>query len=127
MHGRRHIIIFGRPFLNTCGAVIDCKKEKSLTKFDGEPYEFNFSKFTRPPYETDLPNEDFRVEQLASISLLLMMLCSNIWRVTKVRSSRKKEMRLTRFFFVSPRCLNTINPWRIWVPLYHLRKILFFI
>jgi hypothetical protein len=27
-------IIFGRPFLNTCGAVIDCKKEKILTKFD---------------------------------------------------------------------------------------------
>jgi hypothetical protein len=28
-------IIFGRPFLNTCGTVIDCKKEKILTKFDG--------------------------------------------------------------------------------------------
>jgi hypothetical protein len=62
-------IIFGRPFLNTCGAVIDCKKEKILTKFDGESYEFNFFKFTRAPYETDLPNEDFRVEQLASIAL----------------------------------------------------------
>jgi hypothetical protein len=36
-------IIFGRTFLNTCGAVIDCKKEKNLTKFDGEFYEFNFS------------------------------------------------------------------------------------
>jgi hypothetical protein len=55
--------------LNTCGAVIDCKKEKFLTKFDGESYEFNFSKFTKAPYETDLPNEDFRVEQLASIAL----------------------------------------------------------
>jgi hypothetical protein len=62
-------IIFGRPFLNTCGAVIDCKKEKNLTKFDGEYYEFNFSKFTKTPYENDLPNEDFRVEQLASIAL----------------------------------------------------------
>jgi hypothetical protein len=62
-------ISFGRPFLNTCGAVIDCKKEKILTKFDGESYDFNFSKFTRAPYETDLPNEDFRVEQLASIAL----------------------------------------------------------
>jgi hypothetical protein len=39
-------IIFGRPFFNTYGAVIDCKKEKFLTKFDGESYEFNFSKFT---------------------------------------------------------------------------------
>jgi hypothetical protein len=39
-------IIFGRPFLNTFGAVIDCKKEKN-----------------------ELPNEDFQVEQLASIAL----------------------------------------------------------
>jgi hypothetical protein len=62
-------IIFGRPFLNTCGAIIDCKKEKFLTKFDGESYDFNFSKFTKAPDETELPNEDFRVEQLASIAL----------------------------------------------------------
>jgi hypothetical protein len=40
-----------------------------LTKFDGESYGFNFSKFTEAPYETELPNEDFRVEQLASIAL----------------------------------------------------------
>jgi hypothetical protein len=40
-----------------------------LTKFDGKSYEFNFSKFTKAPYENELPNEDFRVEQLASISL----------------------------------------------------------
>jgi hypothetical protein len=62
-------IIFGRPFLNTCGAVIDCKKEKILTKFDRESYEFNFSKFTKAPFETELPNEYFRVEQLSSIAL----------------------------------------------------------
>src|SRR3954465_1095374 len=60
-------IIFGRPFLNTCGAITDYKKEKVLTKFDGEAYEFNFSKFAKDPYENELPNEDFRVEQLASI------------------------------------------------------------
>jgi hypothetical protein len=51
-------IIFSRPFLNTCGAVIDCKKEKILTKFDGESYEFKFSKFTKAPFENELPNED---------------------------------------------------------------------
>jgi hypothetical protein len=62
-------IIFGRPFLNTCGAVIDCKKEKFLTKFDGESYEFNFSKFQKTPFRAKLPNEDFKVEQLASIAL----------------------------------------------------------
>src|SRR3954462_11815939 len=60
-------IIFGRPFLNTCGAIIDCKKEKVLTTFDGDSYEFNFSKFTKSPYGNELPNEDFRAKQLASI------------------------------------------------------------
>src|SRR3954465_12718477 len=62
-------IIFGRPFLNTCGAIIDCRKEKVLTKFARESYEFNFSKFAKTPYENELPDEDFRVEQLSAISL----------------------------------------------------------
>jgi hypothetical protein len=52
-------IIFGRPFLNTCGAVIDCKKENFFTKFNGESYEFNFSKFSKTPFENELPNEIF--------------------------------------------------------------------
>jgi hypothetical protein len=30
-----------------------------LTKFDGKSDEFNFSKFTKAPYENELPNEDF--------------------------------------------------------------------
>jgi hypothetical protein len=55
-------LIFGRPFLNTCSVVIDCKKEKILTKFDGESYEFNFSKFAKTPFENEMPNENFRVE-----------------------------------------------------------------
>ncbi|KAK1604472.1 hypothetical protein QYE76_028145 [Lolium multiflorum] len=63
-------IIFGRPFLNTCGAIIDCKKEKILTKFAGESYEFNFSKFTKTPYKVDLPSDDFKMEQCASIVLV---------------------------------------------------------
>jgi hypothetical protein len=62
-------IIFGRPFLNTCSAVIDCKKEKVVTKFDRESYEFNFSMFAKTPYENELPNENFQVEQLPSIAL----------------------------------------------------------
>ncbi|KAK1677898.1 hypothetical protein QYE76_038746 [Lolium multiflorum] len=49
--------------------LCDCKKEKIVTKFVGESYEFNFSKFAKVPYEAELPNDDFRVEQLASISL----------------------------------------------------------
>jgi hypothetical protein len=52
-------IIFGRPFLNTCSAVINCKKEKIFTKFNGESYEFNFSKFAKTSYENDMPNEIF--------------------------------------------------------------------
>lgn len=59
--------IFGRPFLNTCGAIIDCRKEKVLTKFAGDSHEFNFSKFAKAPYENSLPNKYFRMEQLASI------------------------------------------------------------
>ena len=62
-------IIFGRPFLNTCGAIIDCRKETIFTKFGGESYDFNFSKFAKTPFETELPNEDFKVEQLTSIAL----------------------------------------------------------
>ncbi|KAK1651413.1 hypothetical protein QYE76_069218 [Lolium multiflorum] len=49
--------------------LCDCKKEKILTKFAGESYEFNFSKFAKTPYKADLPNNDFRVEQCASIAL----------------------------------------------------------
>src|SRR3954470_11489379 len=62
-------IIFGRPFLNTCGAIIDCQKEKVFTKFNGDSYDFNFSKFPKVPYENEFPNEDFRIEKLAAISL----------------------------------------------------------
>ena len=62
-------IIFGRPFLNTCSAVVDCQKEKVFTNFDGESYEFNFSKFAKNYYEPELPNENFQVEQLASIDV----------------------------------------------------------
>ena len=30
-------IIFGRPFLRTCGAIIDCKKGKVSVELNGEP------------------------------------------------------------------------------------------
>ncbi|KAK1669303.1 hypothetical protein QYE76_057462 [Lolium multiflorum] len=51
------------------GSAANCKKEKILTKFAGESYEFNFSKFTKTPYKIDSPNSDFKVEQCASIAL----------------------------------------------------------
>ncbi|KAK1648457.1 hypothetical protein QYE76_066262 [Lolium multiflorum] len=49
--------------------LCDCKKEKILTRFAGEPYEFNFSKFTKTPYKVDLPSNDFKME-CASIVLV---------------------------------------------------------
>src|SRR3954463_2643692 len=62
-------IIFGRPFLNTCGAIIDCKKSKVYVEFDGEPYEFNFSKFSKQPRGTDLSSNDKIIEEIASIAI----------------------------------------------------------
>src|SRR3954464_4402453 len=40
-------IIFCRHFLITRGAIIDCKKGKVSVEFNGEPYEFIFSKFSK--------------------------------------------------------------------------------
>src|SRR3954470_20058090 len=59
-------IIFGRPFLSTCGAIIDCKKGKVSV---GEPYEFNFSKFSKQPRGTDLSSNDKIIEEIASIAI----------------------------------------------------------
>src|SRR3954471_24515322 len=60
-------IIFGRPFLSTCGAIIDCKKGKFSVEFNGEPYEFNFSKFSKQPRGPDLSSNDKIIEEIASI------------------------------------------------------------
>src|SRR3954466_13803637 len=62
-------IIFGRPFLSTCGAIIDCKKGKFSVEFNGELYEFNFSKFPKQPRGTDLLSDDKIIEEIASISI----------------------------------------------------------
>ena len=40
-------IIFGRPFLNTVNAKIDCKKDVVTIGLDDMSHEFNFSKFRR--------------------------------------------------------------------------------
>ena len=62
-------IIFGRPFLKTCGAIIDCRKGKVYVEFNGEPYEFNFSKFSKKTRGTDLPSNDKFIEDVASIAI----------------------------------------------------------
>src|SRR3954467_5922226 len=62
-------IIFGRPFLKTCGAVIDCKKGKVSIEFNGDPYELNFSKFSKQPRGIDLPSNDKIIEEIASTAI----------------------------------------------------------
>ena len=44
-------IIFGRPFLNTVNAKIDCQKQTVGVSFGDESHEFNFSKFSRNFHE----------------------------------------------------------------------------
>ena len=61
-------IIFGRPFLNTVGAEIDCAKQKVKVKFCDESHEFNFSKSSKQHHAKDLPNED-AIVGLASIAV----------------------------------------------------------
>ncbi|KAK1601397.1 hypothetical protein QYE76_016512 [Lolium multiflorum] len=63
------VVLVSGGLRRASGKHQDCKKEKVVTKFAGESYEFNFSKFAKAPYEAELPNDDFRVEQLASIAL----------------------------------------------------------
>ncbi|KAI5005318.1 hypothetical protein ZWY2020_032561 [Hordeum vulgare] len=59
-------IIFGRPFLYTINAHIDCEKQTVTVGFDGVSHEFSFSKFGRQPHEKELPSKD-EIISLASI------------------------------------------------------------
>ncbi|KAK1631568.1 hypothetical protein QYE76_005883 [Lolium multiflorum] len=95
-------IIFGRPFLNTCGAIIDCKKEKILTRFAGEPYEFNFSKFTKTPYKADLPSNDFKMEQCASIVLVPNNPLQQHLENSESEAFRKEREELEEIFLRQP-------------------------
>ena len=51
-------IIFGRTFMNTVNAKIDCAKEIVSVNFGGMSHEFNFSKFRRQPHDKELPSKD---------------------------------------------------------------------
>ena len=51
-------IIFGRPFLNTVNARIDCEKQTVSVSFGNESHDFNFSKFNRQPQKKELPSKD---------------------------------------------------------------------
>ena len=51
-------IIFGRPFLNTVNARIDCKKDIVTIGLGDMSHEFSFSKFCRQPHDKELPSKD---------------------------------------------------------------------
>ena len=59
-------IIFGRPFLYTVNAKIDCKKNVVTIGLDDMVHEFNFSKFGKQHREEELPSKD-EIIGLASI------------------------------------------------------------
>ena len=59
-------IIFGRPFLNTVNARIDCKKHVVTIDLGDMSHEFKFSKFRRQHREEELPSKD-EIIGLASI------------------------------------------------------------
>src|SRR4051812_11154357 len=49
--------------------MIDCRKGKVSVEFNDEPYEFNFSKFSKQPRGTNLPSNDKIIEDIASIAI----------------------------------------------------------
>ena len=59
-------IIFGRPFLNTASAKINCEKNIFIVSFGDESHEFKFSKFSKQPHKKYLPSND-EIIGLASI------------------------------------------------------------
>ena len=61
-------IIFGRPFLNTVKARIDCEKDVVTIGLDDMTHEFNFAKFRRQPRDRELPTKD-EIIGLASIAV----------------------------------------------------------
>ena len=58
--------IFGRPFLNTVNAKIDCEKDIVTVGLGDMSHDFNFSKFRRKPHNKELPSKD-EIICLASI------------------------------------------------------------
>ena len=61
-------IIFGRPFLNTVNARIDCKKDIVEIGLGDMSHEFNFAKFRRQPRDKESPSKD-EIIGLASIAM----------------------------------------------------------
>ena len=64
-------ITFGRPFLNTVNAKIDCEKQTVGVSFGDESHEFIFCKFSRH-HKKELPSKD-EITGLASFLCLLLI------------------------------------------------------
>ena len=62
--------IFGRPFLNTVNAKIDCENDVVTIGLGDMKHEFNFAKFRRQPRDKELPSKD-EIIGLALLSCLL--------------------------------------------------------
>ena len=61
-------IMFGRPFLNTVNAKIDCEKDVVTIGLGDMSHEFNFAKFRRQPQDKELPSKD-EIIGLSSIAV----------------------------------------------------------
>ena len=61
-------IIFGRPFLNTVNAKIDCEKDIVTIGLGDMSHDFSFSKFRRQPHDKEFPSKD-EIIGLASIAV----------------------------------------------------------
>lgn len=64
-------IIFGRTFLNTAGAKIDCRKETISLKFGEEVMNFHFSKFDHKPIIEDFEEELEEEGNLTNLSIII--------------------------------------------------------
>ena len=61
-------LFFGRRFLSTVNAKIDCEKQTVGVSFGDVSHEFNFSKFCRQPRNKELSSKD-EIIDLASIAI----------------------------------------------------------
>ena len=66
-------IIFGRPFLNTVNAKIDCENDTVTIGLEGMSHEFNFDKFRRQPHDRESPSRDEIIGLVLFPCLLLIL------------------------------------------------------
>jgi hypothetical protein len=71
-------IIFGRPFLNTCGAVIDCKRRFFLLSLMENLMSLIFLSSLKLLMKMNCLMKIFELNSLPLFLLVLIMLCSNL-------------------------------------------------